>query len=230
MWIRAAAFLVGLAVAASSAAETHPKFIAALGEATAEVAPDYVVVAIEAASEKPTAGEASATQAAVLASVLGALKGYGVTGQDIETLGPSVALARGAEVKQGRVSLRVRSVLYVRLRDFGKLTGLFRAAESVGGTILGCHYDVSDREAREDDLRQAALENAHHRAELYAKVAGVKLGGLDIVIEQGASAVANNDAAAPSTIGQWGADSASIDAGAVQLQAVVYAAFAVEPP
>jgi len=230
MGIRVAALIVGLAVCPGSAAETFPKFIAAVGEATAEVAPDYVVVAIEVASEKPTAGEASATQAALLASVLGALKGYGVTEQEIGTLGPVVMVARGAELKGDVVRLRVRSVLDVQLRDFSKLTGLYRAAEGVGARILGCRYDVSDREAREDDLRQSALENAHHRAELYAKVAGVKLGGLDSVIEQDAGAVADNHAVTPSAVEPWDADSASLDTGAVQLQAAVYAAFAIEPP
>lgn len=230
MWIRAAAVVLGLAVAASAAAEPHQRYIAAIGEASADVAPDYVVVAIEVATEKATAGEAGATQAASLASVLGALKNFGVMRQDMQTLGPEVAFARGAEAKLDRPRLRVRSVVSVRLRDFGKLAGLYRAAEGLGATVLGCRYDVSDREAREDQLRQAALENARHRAELYAKAAGVKLGGLDVLIEQGAGAVANNLPFTPSAAEGALEDAASFDAGAVQLQAAVYAAFAIEAP
>jgi len=75
----------------------------------------------------------------------------------------------------------------VRVRAIEKAGALAGAAVESGALYQGIRFDISDRDARQDDLRVAAVESAHHRAELYAKGAGMKLGLPRAIVAQGST-------------------------------------------
>ena len=77
--------------------------------------------------------------------------------------------------------MRRSTAIAVRVQPIDKAGALIAQAVQNGAEYQGLSFDVSDREAREDALRGKAVENAAHRAELYARGAAMKLGPLQAI-------------------------------------------------
>jgi uncharacterized protein len=198
MRVRPLALTFALAFGASALADEHssslpPPSISVIGGAWAEVLPDMAILTLSISVEKPTAADAAAENARIAKAVIDGLKSAGVAAQDIQTVGLSIYPEFTNSGSQNSVSQK-RSVtayhandnLNVRVRAIEKAGALAGAAVEAGALYQGIRFDISDRAARQDALRAAAVENAHHRAELYAKGASMKLGLPRTIVAQGA--------------------------------------------
>ncbi len=194
--------MVGLGFAATMAACPAPSAVAeeraptvsVVGHADSDVRPDIATLLLTITIDKPTANDAAAESTRVSTAVIDGLKGSGVDAREITTAGLSLfpLMSEGNDpkthlpIKTVVTGFRANNELRVRVRDISR-TGAFAAnAVQNGALYQGVSFDLSDRDTREDALRTAAVENARHHAELYAKGAGMKLGPLRSIIASGA--------------------------------------------
>ena len=199
MRVRSLAFALALAFSAPALAADRspsalPPSVSVIGEAQAEVAPDIAILTLSISAEKATAADAAAENARIAKAVIDGLKGAGVAAQDIQTVGLSIypeftnsGSLNSASQKRSVTGYHANDNLSVRVRAIEKAGALAGAAVESGALYQGIRFDISDRDARQDDLRVAAVESAHHRAELYAKGAGMKLGLPRAIVAQGST-------------------------------------------
>jgi uncharacterized protein YggE len=193
MRVRWLAYALALAFSAPALAQDHapsvpPPTVSVIGEAQADVAPDMAILTLSISVEKPTAADAAAENARISKAVIDGLKSAGVAAQDIQTVGLSIypEFTNSASQKRSVTGYHAQDSLSVRVRAIDKAGALAGAAVEAGALYQAIRFDLSDRDARQDALRVAAVENARHRAELYAKGAGMKLGAPRAIVAQGA--------------------------------------------
>ena len=81
-------------------------------------------------------------------------------------------------VKTVVTGFRASNVLRIRLRDIDRAGALIGASVQNGALYQSISFELSDRDAHQDALRVKAVQNAAHRAALYAEGAQLKLGAL----------------------------------------------------
>jgi uncharacterized protein YggE len=183
MRVPSLACAVAMALSAPALADDRsscvsPPSLSVVGEAQAEIAPDMAILTLSVSVEKATAADTAAENARIAKAVIDGLKNTGVAAQDIQTVGLSVypEFTNSASQKRSVTGYHADNNLSVRVRAIDKAGALAGAAVEAGALYQGIRFDISDRDARQDTLRVAAVENAHRRAELYAKGAGMKVG------------------------------------------------------
>jgi hypothetical protein len=175
---------LGLAPASSQEKTAPTPTVSVVGVAEEEARPDIAVVTLNVVDDRPTANDAASENARIAAAVIDGLKGSGVDAKDISTVGlglsPTFAEQRdpktNAIVKSVPSGFHAMNSLRVKVRDIDRAGALIAASVQNGALYQGLGFELSDREAREDALRIQAAANAMHRAELYAKGVGMKLG------------------------------------------------------
>jgi uncharacterized protein len=185
----AVAIAAGTLVAAPAFAQSiPPAMISVTGEATVSVPPDLAVVDGGVASEAKTAREASEANNAAMAKVSQALKGAGIDAKDIQTSRLSLQPQSGpnrtgpAAVVGYRASNRVT----IRVRDVTKVANVIDTLVGAGANeIGGINFMVSQASRLLDEAREQAVADARRKAEIYAKAAGVTLGALLSISEEG---------------------------------------------
>jgi hypothetical protein len=155
-----------------------PPTVAVSGQASEDVKPDIATVSLSIEVEKPTAAEAANENARRAEAVIAGLKAAGVDAKDIATVGLSLYPVWNNNQNQPRVvsAYQATNRIAARVQPLDKAGALIAQAVANGAEYQGVGFDVSNREAREDALRTEAVENAAHRAELYARGAAMKLG------------------------------------------------------
>ena len=115
--------------------------------------------------------------------MIAGLKSAGVDAKDIATVGLSLYPVWNNNQNQPHVisGYQATNRIAVRVQPLDKAGGLIAQTVANGADYQGVGFDVSDRQAREDALRVKAVENAAHRAELYARGAAMKLGPLQSI-------------------------------------------------
>ena len=224
----AAAFVF---VTAAAAAEAPPT-VAVVGQATEEAKPDVATVSLSIEVEKPTAAEAANENAHRAQAVIAGLKAAGVADKDIATVGLSLYPVWNNNQGQRRSisAYRAANTIAVRVQPLDKAGALIAEAVQNGGDYQGIGFDVADRAAREDALRVKAVENAAHRAELYARGAAMKLGPLQSILANAAQPVFRPLAAPARVLAVDGAPSPPpIEPGLITLSETVSASWALAP-
>jgi len=161
-----------------------PPHIAVPSVATAEVTPDIAVLRLGVATERRTAAEAAAANARAAQEVIDEGSALGVEGRDARTLSVTlIPLYSDERDPNGRGGRRIltgylaRNTLQIRVRDVAKAGAIARALVDKGANVLeGVAFEISDGEARLDDLRAKAIGDAGRRARLYADALGLRLG------------------------------------------------------
>jgi uncharacterized protein len=161
-----------------------PPHIAVPSTATAEVTPDVAVLRLGVSTERRTAAEAASVNARSAQGLIDELAALGVEPRDARTL--SVTLTpvytderdpNGRGGKRALTGYLARNTLQIRVRDVGKAGAVARALVDKGANVLeGVAFEISDGEARLDDLRAKAIGDAGRRARLYADALGLRLG------------------------------------------------------
>lgn len=179
-----------LAPVATQAAEKLEKLVTVTGEGTVDAVPDNAVVRIGVSSQGKTARAASDANAREMNAVLAAIKESGVADRDVQT--NSLSLQPQYDTKQPGgmrlVGFRVNNQITVKVRDISKLAEVMDRAIAAGANEMsGIEFRVSNEAKLLDQARTAAIADAHRKAELYAKAAGMQIGRAVDISEQGAS-------------------------------------------
>jgi uncharacterized protein YggE len=159
--------------------------VTVLGHGAAELAPDEAEVMLGVEVVRPTAAEARADAAAVMARVVGTLRDVGVGDRDIRT----TDLSLGAELEYRpdgpprRLGFRLANRLAVRTAPDG-VARVVDGAIAAGATSLdGVSFRVRDEaDARREALR-SAVDDARAAAEAICAAAGIGLGAVRSVRE-----------------------------------------------
>lgn len=206
----AAAFatVVALAAPAAMADPTHTITVSGTGEVNA--VPDQAQLSAGVTTVAATADAALADNARKMTTVFTALKKLGVPERSIQTSGfnvqPVYADDSGRGDRQPRITgYRVSNQVDVMLDDSRKLGAAIDALVGAGANqINSVSFAIKDNATLLTRAREAAIADARARAQTYAKAAGVMLGGVVSIDENGSNQNAFRDlqfrvAAAPAT-------------------------------
>jgi uncharacterized protein YggE len=171
-------------------AQAAERLLTVTGEATVSVAPDAAVIRIGVSSSAKTAREASDANAQQMTGVLAALKDTGIADRDVQTSRLSVQPQYDPN-RAGAARLlgfQVTNQLTVKIRDIDKLPGILDRAIGAGANEMsGLEFVVSEQSKLLDQARDEAMADAHRKADRYAKAAGVKVGPVMSIAEEGSS-------------------------------------------
>jgi uncharacterized protein YggE len=188
------AILLGLAlltVLVVSAAGQSTQGIRVIGEGTATVPADTVIISVGVQSNNTNASQATAENALLLNKTIDALTKAGVQKDEIMP-GQSSGISSShfesnicrpvnnttvCENTSKALSLLTSSIL-IRLKttDQDKVNSVLEAAKSQGAMASVMGYSISDKSQAIADARKKAIDNARSNAEDMASAAGVKLG------------------------------------------------------
>lgn len=184
-------FLFAAAIAATLAgtpALALDKLLTVSGEATVSVAPDAAVIRIGVTSVGKSAREASEATAQKMTAVFGAIKDAGIAERDIQTsrlsVQPQYDPSKGGTARL--LGFQVTNQVTVKIRDIDKVPAVLDRAIAAGANEMsGIEFIVSEQSKLLDQARDDAIADARRKAELYAKAAGVKLGPVVAISEEG---------------------------------------------
>ena len=171
-------------------AQAADKLVTVNGDATISVAPDVAIIRIGVTSQGKNARAASEANAKQMMAVLNAVKSTGIAERDIQTsrlsIQPQYDPNRGGPARL--LGFQVTNQVTIKIRDVGALpTVLDHAIEAGANEMSGIEFIVSEQSKLLDEARSEAMADARRKAELYAKAAGVKLGRVVAINEDGAS-------------------------------------------
>jgi uncharacterized protein YggE len=171
-------------------AHATEKLVTVTGEATVAVAPDTAMIRIGVTSQDKTAREAGEANAKQMTAVLAAIKDAGIADRDIQTSRLSLQPQYDPN-KAGTARLtgfQATNQVTVRIRDIDKLPAVLDRAIAAGANEMsGIEFVVSEQSKLLDQARDDAIADARRKAELYAKAAGVKLGRVISITEEGSA-------------------------------------------
>ncbi|RDV04218.1 SIMPL domain-containing protein [Undibacter mobilis] len=186
--IAAGAMMVPLL--APMAARAADRTITVTGEATVAVAPDNANIRLGVTSQGKNAREASEANARQMTNVLAAIKEAGVADRDVQTS----RLSLQPQYEQGKagparlLGFQVTNQIAIRIREIDKFPGILDRAIAAGANEMsGIEFVVSEQSKLLDQARDDAVADARRKAELYAKAAGVKLGAVTSIAEEGSN-------------------------------------------
>ena len=187
--LMAACALAALPVLSASAPAAE-RSITVIGEATVSVAPDNANIRLGVTSQGKNAREASEANARQMTTVLAAIREAGVADRDVQTS----RLSLQPQYEQGKagparlLGFQVTNQVSIRIRDIDKFPGILDRAIAAGANEMsGIEFVVSEQSKLLDQARDDAVTDARRKAELYAKAAGVKLGPVTSITEEGSS-------------------------------------------
>lgn len=186
----AAAFLALTLAAAGPALAESAAAITVTGEGKVSLAPDMATINLGVVTEGATAAEAMAANSTALAEVMASLAAAGIAPRDVQTSGLSLnPRYEESPARNGEAAVTgfvARNVLTVRVRALDGLGSVVDAAVKSGANNLyGLGFGLAEPEAQMDEARRAAVADARRKAALYAEAAGVKLGPVISISEQG---------------------------------------------
>lgn len=161
--------------------------LAANGEATG--VPDAADISVRVEARAPKSGDAMSDVAARMTAVLAAVKAAGVDAAEIATTDVSL-YPRRERLKndEERFYYVAASSVRVRVKDFARLGDVLDGAVRAGASqVDGPSLAVTDLEALVDVARDRAVTNLFRKADRMACAAGMSLGRLVALGEQGAS-------------------------------------------
>lgn len=166
----------------------NPRSISVTGSATAEAAPDLLMLSLGVECRRPGVDAAYRDAARASSAITAVLRDHGVGNPDITTSGLNVRAEVSWQEGRGHIvsGYLASSMLTVRLRDLAASSGLIAAAVEAAGDDarlngLELGFDPAAVEAR---AREAAWNNARAAAEHFAALAGTRLGKAISVTQQ----------------------------------------------
>ena len=183
------ALATAIVLALPAAAETVPATIAVTGEGKVEMAPDMAMLSLGVMTQADTAAAALKANSDGLSGALDRLKAAGIEGRDIQTSGlslhPNIDYSSTGREPQVR-GYTASNMLTVRLRDLSVLGQTLDAVVTEGAnTLNGLSFGLQNPDEATDEARRRAVADAAHKAALYAEAAGVTLGRIVTISEQG---------------------------------------------
>jgi len=198
------------------------------GVGTATAPPDMAEITTGVVTRAPTAAQALAQNNQAMAALLQTLAGVGIAARDIQTTNVSVSPQR----RPGRdaaptdiVAYEVVNQVHVKVRDLPSLGRVLDQQVAQGANSLsGIRFGLNDPAPLLDEARKRAMADARRKAELYAAVAGLKVGRVVSVQEAGA-ALPRPEMAARAMMSA----AVPVAAGEQEIQASVSVTYVLEP-
>jgi uncharacterized protein YggE len=195
---RNAFFAAAITVASLAATPAYADENAALtgtitmdGRGTVSVAPDMAVITARVVTISKTAADALAGNTSDLAKVIEQIKAAGIEAKDIQTSGfaiyPRYERVTDNSNRQPNITgYEVRNGVEINVRDLTKLGDLLTGVvDSGANSVDGIRFQVSDPDEKLDEARKRAVQEAKHKASIFAEAAGVELGGIVSISETG---------------------------------------------
>jgi uncharacterized protein len=176
--------------------DAGPGLMTITGTGTTTAAPDMAVITSGVVTNETTARAALSANTEAMAQIIEILKAMGIKDRDIQTSGFSVQPNfvfsdrrddRGYQLPPRIVGYRVSNNLTVRVRELADLGIILDRSVTVGANAInGVTFTVAEDADLLDIARRAAIADAFAKARLYAGAAGVELGNIRSISEQGA--------------------------------------------
>jgi len=175
---------------AQSPDQTQPATITVSATGNVIAVPDIALISVGVVSEADTARDALNTNSRAMVGVIESLREAGLQTSDIQTTDFSVQpryVRDRNESGAARIEgYRVQNSVRIRVRDLKKLGDILDVVVSDGSNQIGnIQFDLSEAEALRDKARVRAVEEATRKARTYASAAGVSLGPVKQIQEQG---------------------------------------------
>ena len=219
------ACVIAAAVHAPLSARADDRLVTVTGEATVAVAPDAAVIRIGVTMQGKTAREASEANAKQMTAVLAAIKDAGIADRDVQTSRLSLQPQYDPN-KSGTARLlgfQVTNQVTVKMHDIDKLPAILDRAIGAGANEMsGIQFVVSEQSKLLDQARGEAIADAYRKASLYAHAAGVKVGHVVAITEEGS-------APPPRPMQALRAGAVPVAPGEQTLQAVVTVSYELTP-
>ena len=169
-------------------ADAVPRILTMSGHGSAEGVPDTVQISAGVTVQARTAAEALAADNMRMTHVFAALKAKGVPDRAIQTSEFSVSPQYPSNNSnlQTITGYEVTNRVTVTLNDVTKLGQTLDALVAAGANQMnGIVFSIRDSAALLTSARQAAVADATAKAKIYAKAAGVTLGPILSISENG---------------------------------------------
>ena len=194
---KALAFLLILSSEAHSQMQNQPTpdpkipTIQVTGTGSVQVKPDTASISIGVSTEDGNAQNAVSRNNAATAKVISELEAAVIEKKDLKTSNFSVYpqyRTEGSD-KHPVVTYRASNTVTVTVHNLDKVGDILTKAVTAGSNqISGPNFSVSDAEKYLAEARKKAVENAIAKASVYANAAGLKLGSILSMVEEGAAA------------------------------------------
>lgn len=185
--------LAAASMPAFAADAQRQAIITVIGEGRATMAPDMAVLTFSVVKQEKTAREALDNNNKAMSDVLAALKKAGIAERDLQTSGfsvqPQYRYPQGTDGQQlppELIGYQVSNALTVRVRDLSKLGGIIDQSVTLGVNQGGDIQFTNDKpDSAVEEARKNAVADAIARAKTLASAAGVKLGNVIEINENG---------------------------------------------
>ena len=181
-------FVIMILAQVSWAQDSVQRQIVVQGQGVVQAAPDMAIVQVGVVQEARTAGEAMDQASRAAAGVLERIAATGIEDRDVQTA--NISLHPRMQHNSGNAPRVVGYVssnnLSVRVRDLAVLGGLLDAVVGDGANSMnGLSFTIDERGPLESEARALAVADARAKAEILAEAAGVELGPVQSISEQG---------------------------------------------
>lgn len=153
--------------------------------------PDIAVLRAGVTSQAPSAKAALLEHHRVMANLLAVLETFGLAARDVQSLQADLRAVypnRGQkDAIPAPIAFRATGNVRIRLREVDRLGELLDRMTAAGvNSLSGLHFAIAEPAPLQDEARKRAVQDARHRALLYAAEAGVQLGPVLRISEGGA--------------------------------------------
>jgi uncharacterized protein YggE len=191
--------------------------ITVTGTGSVQAVPDQAQFSLGVQSHGPTAHEALAANSERMRRVLAALLAAGVAKADVQTQDVSVSRSYPDD------GYTADNTVSVTIRELAKAGSILGAGTKAGANdVYGPTLTRSDQDELQAKALTAAVDNARAKARVLAEAAGVRLGTVTAIAENGNEPMPIYEAALAKR-----APSVPIEPGVQQTQAVVRVTFAI---
>lgn len=173
--------------------DTARRTVTVSGSGQVMASPDRVVIRVGVVTQAEEAAAALTDNSEQMQDLIDALQEAGVEEDDIRTQTvslfpvyeqPRIEVSQPATQTQQIVAFEATNVVEVRSQDLEGFGDLLDTTVQAGGNrIEGIRFEVSDPAALLDQARQAAWDDAQHKAEQLAEIAGLQLGEVWTITE-----------------------------------------------
>jgi uncharacterized protein YggE len=176
--------------AASSATADAAKVrsIAVTGQGTVMFKPDLAYATFGVVTTGTSLAAVQGENATRMAAVLEILKGLGIAEKDLQTVGYNVYPQYDRD--GAPTGYQVANTVRATVREIATLGATIDAAVAGGANrIAGIAFDLANEAQAVQQAREAAVNDARAKAEQYARLTGVTLGGPLSIAESGGATV-----------------------------------------
>ena len=201
------------------------------GAGQASGTPDVVRVTVGVRVVRESVDEALDAANTATERVLAALDDAGIPAEDRQTRDFSIVPEYGGESPNGApqiVGYAVSNLIEVRIREIDRVGAILTAVADAGGDdarIQGVSFALENDGEQVAAARQAAFADARTRAEQYADLAGVSLGGLIGITDMTVSSPRSAEALGAAATAE---DAVPIEPGTQQVTVSVTVRWALE--